>query len=70
MAEVWYLPELRKRGRKIKDQDRKIRELEEKLKEKEHENEDLKGELKKLAERKTSKRPKFPDYSLSKQERL
>ena len=31
---------------------------------------ELKGELAKMAERKQSKKPKFPDYSLGRQEKL
>lgn len=70
MPEVWYYTELRKQDQRIREQEKKIRELEEKLKDKERENKELKDDLKKLAEQKTAKRPKFPDYSLSKQERL
>jgi hypothetical protein len=70
MAEIWYYKQLREYEQKIKSQGKRIDELEKQLKEEQQRRREFEDELKRLAEAKEAKRPKFPDYSLSRQERL
>lgn len=64
------MKELREKERKIKEQAERIWELEGELFEKERKLKQAEEEIKRLALAKEAKRPKFPDYSLSRQERL
>jgi transposase len=77
MPQIWYMKQLGDYERKIKKQGKEIEELQRELeaerrkrKAAENESNELRDELKQMAERKTAKKPKFPDYSLSRQERL
>jgi len=70
MPEVWYMKQLRDYERKIKGQSREIEELKRKLEESEQKRKAAEEELKNFALRKEAKKPGFPDYSLSKQEKL
>ncbi len=70
MPQVWYLKQLGDYERRLKKQAEEIEKLKKELEEKDKENKELKDELAKLAERKQAKKPKFPDYSLGRQEKL
>lgn len=70
MPEVWYLKQLREQVKKIKKLAQEIDSLKKKLNEKDNRIKALEDELKQIAQRKASKKPKFSDYSLAKQERL
>jgi regulator of replication initiation timing len=77
MAEAWYrkhIRELEKKLRKLlgdlNGEKKKREQAEKEKKELEAENKKLRDELEKMAMAKASKRPKFPDYSLSKREKL
>lgn len=69
MAEAWYLKYIRELEKKLRKALGEVSEKDKKLEELEKENEHLKDELKKMAMAKEAKRPRFPDYSLKKQER-
>lgn len=68
MAEVWYLKYIRELEKKLRKLLGELNGTKKKLEESEKENKRLKDELEKMAMAKESKRPKFPDYSLSKRE--
>ena len=65
-----YECKLKLKDKKIQKKDEKIRELEEKLKSEKKKRKAAERELKDLAQAKAAKKPKFPDYSLSRQEKL
>lgn len=69
MSEAWYLKKLRELEKTNKDLVKKLEEEEAKRKNIEEENKDLKRQLCEMAMAKEAKRPKFPDYSLRKQEK-
>lgn len=70
MPEIWYYTKLREYERKLKDEKKKSDKKDKRIRDLEEENKELRDELKKMAERKAAKKPKFPDYSLSRQEKL
>ncbi len=69
MAEAWYLKHIRELEKKLRKALGEVNEKDRKLEELEKENGQLKDELKKMAMAKEAKRPRFPDYSVKKQEK-
>lgn len=69
MSEVWYLKHIRELEGKLKETQEKLKEEKSRREKVEEENWELKEELKKMAIAKEAKRPRFPDYSLKKQEK-
>jgi transposase len=77
MAEIWYYTklreyerELKRKGKTIEEQTKAIEELEAKLKAERERRKKAEEDLKNFALRKQAKKPKFSDYSLTRQERL
>lgn len=68
MAEAWYLKKLRELEKANKELQKKLDEAETNEKKIKEENKDLKRQLHEMAMAKEAKRPRFPDYSLKKQE--
>ena len=69
MPEVWYYKEIRDRNRKIRAQEQEIADWKKKWAEEKRKREQAEGELKHIAERKASKKPRFSDYSMRTQEK-
>lgn len=70
MAEIWYYKKLRDYERKVRGQAKEISDLKRRLKEEEEKRRAAEDELRNFAMRKQSRKPKFPDYSLGRQEKL
>lgn len=68
MAEAWYLKYIRELEKKFWKTRGELNEAEAKLKKAEEENKDLRRQLDEMAMAKEAKRPRFPDYSLKRQE--
>lgn len=69
MPEIWYLKEIRDRDQKIREQDERIEQLKNELSEERRKREKAEQELKHIAERKASRKPRFSDYSVGTQEK-
>jgi len=69
MPEVWYLKEIRDRDRKIREQGKEIENWKKKWADEKSKREQAEEDLKKLSQRKASKKPRFSDYSVSTQEK-
>ena len=59
MSEVWYLKHIQDQEKMIKDLNGEVEELKRKL------EEEAEEEIDRLQKSKEAKKPKFPDYSLS-----
>lgn len=77
MPEVWYYTklreyerELRKKQKETEKQNKEIEELKRKLEEERERRKRAEDELARYINAKQAKKPKFPDYSLSRQEKL
>lgn len=68
MAEAWYLKKLRQLEKTLRKLLGELAEEKAKLEAAEKENKDLRRQLHEMAMAKEAKRPKFPDYSLTKHE--
>ncbi len=69
MAEAWYLKYIRELEKRLKKAEGELNEEKAEREKAENENKDLKRQLHEMAMAKEAKRPRFPDYSLKKQEK-
>jgi len=69
MPEVWYYKEIRDRDKKIRELGEENKRLQKELETEKRKREQAEQELKHIAERKASKKPQFPDYSVGMQEK-
>lgn len=69
MPEVWYYKEIRNLNKEIRRKDREVARLKKELEEERRKREQAEQDLKNIAQRKASKKPRFSDYSVGTQER-
>lgn len=69
MPEVWYYKEIRDRDKKIRELGKENERLQKELEKEKRKREQAEQELKNIAQRKASKKPRFSDYSMRTQEK-
>jgi hypothetical protein len=69
MPEVWYHKEIRNLNKTIRTKDQEIAALKKALEEEQRKREKAEQELKHIAQRKASKKPRFSEYSVRSQEK-